>query len=85
MDMWMYSRWANKKNFHVSVVQENTVPRYVHSSISNVFIVKAKGTLKKKTTAENVWAHSLNIVMAMDKLEDEAEDSEFESQSSTTN
>ena len=34
-------------NAHVSVVQENAVPRYVHSSINNVFIVKTKDTLEK--------------------------------------
>ena len=33
-------------NFHDSIVQGNTVPRYVLSSINNVFIVKTKDTLK---------------------------------------
>ena len=34
-------------NFPDSIVQGNTVPRYVLSSINNVFIVKTKDTLKK--------------------------------------
>ena len=36
-------------NAHVSVLQENTVSRCVHSSINNAFIVKTKDTLKKST------------------------------------
>ena len=35
------------KSFHVSIVEENTVSRYVHSSIKNVFIVKIKDIPKK--------------------------------------